>query len=78
MLASDDPSDSLPFASLSPKFRGLWTQAEHPAVDGNGWFATGDVSSIDEHGCMKVRPALANGTYERRRAACVILLRVCA
>ena len=29
-------------------------QAEQPAVDANGWFSTGDVATIDEHGFMAV------------------------
>jgi fatty-acyl-CoA synthase len=29
-------------------------KAAGPAVDEEGWFATGDVASIDEHGMMRI------------------------
>jgi acyl-CoA synthetase (AMP-forming)/AMP-acid ligase II len=29
-------------------------KAAAPAVDEGGWFATGDVASIDEHGMMRI------------------------
>jgi fatty-acyl-CoA synthase len=29
-------------------------KAAAPAVDKEGWFATGDVASIDEHGMMRI------------------------
>ena len=33
-------------------------QADKPAVDKDGWFETGDVATIDQHGFMAVRRPL--------------------